>query len=69
MARNIFRSPNDQKLIADIHMSRPNWTNARRDLLTKVEIETNFSLEELQLYFHHATQVIARWPVLMVGRR
>lgn len=66
---NISRSPNVQKLITGIHRGRPDWRDARGDLLTKVEIESNFSLEKLQQYFDHTTQVIARWPILTVGRK
>lgn len=57
---NVSNCPNDQNLIAIIHIARPDWTDARRHLLTKKELESNFSLEKLQLYFDHATQVIAR---------
>lgn len=66
---NISRSSNERKLITGIHIGRPDWTDARGYLLTKMEIESNFSLEKLQLYFNHTTQVIARWPVLTVDRR
>lgn len=58
MSKNFFQAFTEADLI-----------DARRDFLTKVEMESSFPLEKLQQHFDHTTQVIATWPILTVGRR